>query len=312
MENATRALVMAGGVLISIIIITLLILMFNNLTHYQEAENDIKFAEELAKFNNQYITYNRKNVRGNEILTLANKMISHNETRATFTTSGATPTTFEGIGYDPMELKINLKTRDGSKNARDEFKYTTSCVLFTNDSYVVSENRNTFKDQVYDVIKKKFMSASTVTGGTGEWSMMTEDKLDKMASAITSIFYQDAGDYDDTTVTSDNPYGKRMKLIKAINKFNVLYGKKILKLTTDSDLDKSASILKGDTELEIPITSTKTAKINIREAVEQYYEYKQFKRARFDCELSNGNDGAEYYPNQRIKSMTFYYNGTIN
>lgn len=40
MENASKALIMAGGILIALLVIGALVLMFNQLSYYQRTETD--------------------------------------------------------------------------------------------------------------------------------------------------------------------------------------------------------------------------------------------------------------------------------
>lgn len=74
MENATKALVMAGSILIALLIIGALLLMFNNLSSYQNTnQQNIKDAQ-IVEFNNQFTTYIRDDVKGNELYSLLNSV----------------------------------------------------------------------------------------------------------------------------------------------------------------------------------------------------------------------------------------------
>ena len=75
MENASKALIMAGSVLIALLIIGALILMFNSLSSYQKTNVEGTRSSQIVEFNNQYDTYDRKNVRGSDLYSLLNKVI---------------------------------------------------------------------------------------------------------------------------------------------------------------------------------------------------------------------------------------------
>ena len=64
MENASKALIMAGGVLIALMILGALLLMFNNLSSYQNTNTQTTEEAQVIAFNNQFETYNRNGVRG--------------------------------------------------------------------------------------------------------------------------------------------------------------------------------------------------------------------------------------------------------
>ena len=79
MENASKALIMAGSILISIMVITLLVMGYNNLTETMSAKNDEDAVEQVTQFNKQYDVYYRNNLYGSDILSLANKVDDYNE-----------------------------------------------------------------------------------------------------------------------------------------------------------------------------------------------------------------------------------------
>lgn len=93
MENASKALLMAGGVFIALMVIGALVLMFNNLTAYQQSKNAEIESQEIIEFNNEYISYARDDVRGNDLISLINKIIDYNKRKSE-------------EGYTQMEISI--------------------------------------------------------------------------------------------------------------------------------------------------------------------------------------------------------------
>lgn len=79
MENASKALVIAGGVLIGIIILGLLIYMVNNLSSISTAQEKAKEAEQIAEFNKVYESYDKKKLRGSEVVSVINRAIDNNK-----------------------------------------------------------------------------------------------------------------------------------------------------------------------------------------------------------------------------------------
>ena len=78
MENASKALLMAGGILIALLVIGLVVLMFTELSDFQNSQNDMKKSTQVAEFNNQYEPYNKENLTIMELKTVYNKIMSHN------------------------------------------------------------------------------------------------------------------------------------------------------------------------------------------------------------------------------------------
>lgn len=79
MENASKALIMAGEILIALLIIALLVFGFTKISNLSETKQGTIEAEQLAAFNKQYESYNRKLLRGVDVISLINKAIDNNK-----------------------------------------------------------------------------------------------------------------------------------------------------------------------------------------------------------------------------------------
>ena len=79
MENASKALTMAGGVLLAIMVVGALILMFNKISDYQKSNTGAQKESQIALFNQDFLKYfDEKNVKGTDIISLVNKVIDFN------------------------------------------------------------------------------------------------------------------------------------------------------------------------------------------------------------------------------------------
>lgn len=128
MENASKALIIAGSLLISLVIAGALVLMFSNLSAYQDTNTQTTREAQIQAFNQDFLTYNRKNVRGNEILTLINKVVDYNERKSLGTEANE-------IKYEPMKIIIHL-------DYRSELTLKASNELFTQTDYTQDDNNN--------------------------------------------------------------------------------------------------------------------------------------------------------------------------
>ena len=72
MENASKALLIAGGVLIAIVIVSVLVVTLNIVNSNQRTREKALATEQLAEFNQKYESYNKKALRGTDIITLKN------------------------------------------------------------------------------------------------------------------------------------------------------------------------------------------------------------------------------------------------
>ena len=79
MENASKALVMAGSMLIALMILGALILLFSNLSNYQNKNDSSKKTSQIAEFNDEYNPYIKDNLTLMELKSVYNKILSNNE-----------------------------------------------------------------------------------------------------------------------------------------------------------------------------------------------------------------------------------------
>lgn len=97
MENASKALIMAGGVLIALLVIGLLVFFYNNLSGLQSIEQSNDDVEAITEFNKKYEVYAR-NVYGSEILSLANMVDDYNTRES------------NNKGYTKLELYVTFES----------------------------------------------------------------------------------------------------------------------------------------------------------------------------------------------------------
>lgn len=79
MENASKALLMAGGVLIAVLTIALLVMAFSSSSQFYKTQDDIEAVEQITAFNQEYESYNKKLLRGTDVISVCNKALSNNE-----------------------------------------------------------------------------------------------------------------------------------------------------------------------------------------------------------------------------------------
>lgn len=256
MENASKALIMAASVLIALVIIGALVLMFNNLTNYQKTDIQVTREAQIVEFNNQYETYNRKNVRGSDLYSLLNKVVDYNRRKSTSGTQGNDQGQY--IAYQAMTIGYSL---DGKQ---EELAFDKKNRIFTSQyqSFALTEaNTNTFEKHIDGIIKEAIAIAKNESG------------IQTLAAGVSNLF-------DKTD--------ERSKMA-AINLWNA---------NAKNKTDSSKS-----TEEQYKTINTEENK----NQVYTYYEFMQFKRAKFDCV------GVEYNENTgRIIEMNFKFTGKFN
>ncbi len=149
MENASKALLMAGGMLIALLVIGALVLMFNQIGDYEKGNQGIKKTSEIAEFNIDFIRYTEGNIKGVDIISLANKVINFNSKNGIL----------NSIDYS-KKIKLNIDVNDFSK-------------LFGSKSYEIKDYDNDFMKTI-----KKFSSLENT---------YTLSKMDELSSNYDSI-----------------------------------------------------------------------------------------------------------------------------
>ena len=213
MENASKALLMAGGVLIAILIIGALILMFNSLSDYQNTNQQTNLEAQVVEFNNQYVTYDNENVRGSDLYSLLNKVIDYNRRQSTAATGWSD--SGQQVRFVPMTIVMEIKSEDLAQFSPDGTQR-----LIKNTKYTINATNNTFEEQV----------KNTIDDLEAEYGA---DSLNGLTTAMTKIFI-DSTDKDSR--------------IEAIKTFNSVSRKKNISIksnATDAEVNTAWNTLQG-------------------------------------------------------------------
>ena len=104
MENATKALIIAGGMLIAMLIIGLLTWGYTQLRSMQQSDVTEEERQQIVEFNERFEAYNKKVVRGYQMISLSNLVL---DTNSRYT---------EEEGYMPVTIIVNgLSSEEAEK-----------------------------------------------------------------------------------------------------------------------------------------------------------------------------------------------------
>ena len=185
MENASKALIIAGSVLIALIVLSMLVAFFNNLRSLVGTEQTTKQTEQAAEFNKQYDAYAR-DVYGSELLSIANKLNDYNRREA------------DGEGYERIELEVQI-----NKDIDQEY--------FKKGTFNSNELINKFKEveEKINTIGNETITSSTNTKVSRKVSKLaTMRTADIEALGIEKVKYQ-------TKVNEYNTYKTLLSQVKA-------------------------------------------------------------------------------------------------
>ena len=137
MENASRALIIAGSVLLAILVIGMLVLMFNTISELKSTEASSEEVEKLAQYNRQIEMFNKDKLYGSEILSLSNLIDDYNKTQADLK------------GYHAIKLEV----------------HTNNAITDENNRILMQKDYTDYKDIIndFELVQKKTNEAKTIT-----------------------------------------------------------------------------------------------------------------------------------------------------
>lgn len=143
MENASKALIMAGGVLIGILIIGLIVVSYRQLAGLANTEHQKEVVNQQKNYNAQWEKYNGT-IYGTDVLSMVNQMEDYNKTQA------------ENDGYAYITAKIAIKQEVKSTEVLSnstEVKRIIPKVELKKNQYT-AENMYTILKNIEEAIEK--------------------------------------------------------------------------------------------------------------------------------------------------------------
>ena len=126
MGNASKALLMAGGILLGILILTLLITLFTNSKSISNSYEETKKAELIQQFNVNFTKYLGQELTIHQVVTICNFAKKENN-KVHDVVTDMTPTTAE-IKSDVDDYHTNIRT------------YKINIISYSEDGYIQEIN----------------------------------------------------------------------------------------------------------------------------------------------------------------------------
>lgn len=142
MENASKALIIAGEILIALLILGILVYGYVNIKNLSQVDQDNIEIQQLTFFNKQYESYNKKLLRGVDVISIMNKAVDNN-------------IKYENEVYYKIQIEFEIKEEIGTLKAG---KYNIDNYLSTikNNTELFTE----FKRKIFDCTELKYSNDS--------------------------------------------------------------------------------------------------------------------------------------------------------
>lgn len=167
MENASKALLMAGGVLIALLVVSLLVYFYSDIKDLMGINDKVEITEQIEEFNKQYDAYYRNNLYGSDILSIVNKVYDYNRRQA------------DDQGYQILELQVTF-----NNNYKD---YEGNLIISKKTVYNAENLKQAIDDlqnKIDTYTKKVVVNGNTVATLSGYRTNELEDFLQR--NGITS------------------------------------------------------------------------------------------------------------------------------
>lgn len=277
MENASKALLIGAAILFTVMILSLLMIGYQQISSYFTEKHEVEMIEQTTKFNSQFENYNQKSIRGSDMISFMNKVIDYNE-RLSY---------MVGTNYKRLEITIDLI----SSNIVNQLKYTTTETGFSNLSIFPTSNKITNVTSSgtppTDIDKSRNLDKQliSITGTINELKdetqnggiqNVTDTKLQSLASNISNIF-----------LSLPNPNNQNYPLQETDGVKTDVNDRTSLEENIVTARQKRNDLIKNILGVELTlnnkgIVNERDKLNNIKEMTFKYYQITQFKRAYFE------------------------------
>lgn len=141
MENASTALLIAGGMILAALVISIFIFGYSNVTKIAQAKVESELKEEVEKFNDQYLAFNKTAMYGTDVISVMNLAISNNKlNNLKFGESSYVDVSFK-LTKDTIEDKVYEYKLDERTSRYDKKLIEKNKTLYGANNFTFEKNK---------------------------------------------------------------------------------------------------------------------------------------------------------------------------
>ncbi len=284
MENASKALLIAGALILGMLLISLLLYTIGIFKDYQGSKDELINIENTAKFNQRFTIYDRTDVQGYELITLVNQIVDYNERKTTDSQYGNDEQyPFITLIIDMNGMADKLLRDDTISQEYRLFKNVTYC-----DDELSAKNRrgrySSFEKDIQDKLKTALVNFNILDD---------ETKANKVAKNIGSIFLTpNEVNYKASLAT----YGSEQAVYQDMaNTYNMA-------------VNPDTKVTWKDAKRDFVVGNNNAERNKYYVYACMFYEYMQFKRGVFECTNLQYDDNLS----GRVNIIEFKFTGNIH
>lgn len=205
MENASKALLMAGGILTALLVIGALILMFNQLGTYRKGNTNAEKNSQIAEFNRKFEKYAEGEINGTDIISLANQVVNYNTSNAKT----------NSINYDKkITVTITLGEEFANKyGVANTTTGTKKLKVFNTKPYIVKDKNSSFYTAInqYRALEEKYSlkTMSLLSANYDNIAYTSQEKVNNPTKkTIKELTGKDITDMDSNKIEQYREYSE--------------------------------------------------------------------------------------------------------
>lgn len=206
MESANKAIIMAFGMMVGVMILAAIVYVFGNLKIMPNMDDDIETAEQLSTFNREYEIYNKKIMYGVDVISVLNKARSNNE-------KYVQENFFSGVGYNTdyiIDIQVRIKNDLEERLVVSYMESTTSGVFERDYPENQGSNKNLLHEAGATFKAPSSTYCSLIYSGGNVWTTMQLKSKVIPTSIRTGTYHLLSGTGLDGRNPNEHPYTNAM------------------------------------------------------------------------------------------------------
>lgn len=121
--NIANALRIAGGMLLAILIVSVIVYTINKAKPYSETKASVDAAREVAEFNANYEAFNKKQMYGTDVISCINRVYSQNVNSRHWEITNGKFFSRSDAGVEAQAIKLTVKLKQPLETSVDAYAY---------------------------------------------------------------------------------------------------------------------------------------------------------------------------------------------
>lgn len=215
MENASKALTIAGSVFLAILIITVLVITFRKIGTWKQTEANTEGEQTIIQYNKEIESFNKAGLYGSEILSLANLIDDYNTRQADQKGYKAINltiyieqindakyikknyTNYKNLINDFKKLETQVNTLQNTKICGESLKKLAGLTTENLRDYINKYNALNSKSYTYEQVEQEIEKYQALNSEMQVFKnkrfKLPEVKYDKLTGRVISMMFKEVG-----------------------------------------------------------------------------------------------------------------------